>query len=240
MIFHARPPCADSLAAHSLRSGGTVWTYPLAGNHSYYFMLTERFWHWMGPKQGWSEPDDAGPATIDIGLAFSTVRSCVIVAGIWAAVSKGSSHNLARQDGVRFTHLGEREAFIGLGREGSFDSRMVWGIPSPVVMEEHGEIWFYFSGMSPGASLHARLRLTPGLRPSLTVVLVTSRCQPRPLWPTGPECAEPQCNGGCGLHPCPSGLGALPAWWRTTAGGAQSDPSHQTVDFNDFECGWLS
>ena len=146
MIFHARPPCADSLAAHSLRSGGTVWTYPLAGNHSYYFMLTERFWHWMGPKQGWSEPDDAGPATIDIGLAFSTVRSCVIVAGIWAAVSKDSSENLARQDGVRFTHLGEREAFIGLGREGSFDSRMVWGIPSPVVMEEHGEIWFYFSG----------------------------------------------------------------------------------------------
>ena len=121
MIFHARRPCADSLAAHSLRSGGTVWSYPLAGNNSYYFMLTERFWHWMGPKQGWSEPDDAGPATIDIGLAFST-------------------------DGVRFTHLGEREAFIGLGREGSFDSRMVWGIPSPVVMEEHGEIWFYFSG----------------------------------------------------------------------------------------------
>ena len=86
---------ADSLAAHP-RSGGTVWSYPLAGNNSYYFMLTERFWHWMGPDQGWSEPDDAGPATIDIGLAFSTVRSCVIVAGIWAAVSKDSSDNLAR------------------------------------------------------------------------------------------------------------------------------------------------
>jgi len=211
MISPTRRPCADSLAAHP-RSGGTVWSYPLAGNHSYYFMLTERFWHWMGPKQGWSEPDDAGPATIDIGLAFST-------------------------DGVRFTHLGEREAFIGLGREGSFDSRMVWGIPSPVVMEEHGEIWFYFSGRRKPP---CRLRLAPDLRPSLTVVLVTSRCQPRPLRPAGPERAEPQCHGGCGLHPCPSGLGALPAWWRTTAGGAQSDPSHQTVDFNDFECGWLS
>ena len=155
-------------------------------------MLTERFWHWMGPDQGWSEPDDAGPATIDIGLAFST-------------------------DGVRFTHLGEREAFIGLGREGSFDSRMVSGIPSPVVMEEHGEIWFYFSGISPGASLAARLRLTPDLRPSLTVVLVTSgvnRAHSGRLDPSAPSLNATE-DVGCIRAPLdselyPPGGGPLP------------------------------
>eukprot|EP01045_Picozoa_sp_COSAG04_P007613 COSAG04_NODE_401_length_14952_cov_3.941224_9_plen_108_part_00 len=41
-----------------------------------------------------------------------------------------------------------------------------------MVMEEHGEIWFYFSGISPGASLHARIRLTPDVRPSLIVFLL--------------------------------------------------------------------
>eukprot|EP01050_Picozoa_sp_SAG11_P018596 SAG11_NODE_2840_length_2915_cov_3.124956_1_plen_432_part_00 len=133
---HTPLPCSKGYCAPTMDYyGGTVWSYPLAGNGSYYFMFTDRFWHWMGARQGWTEPDDAGPATIDVGLAFST-------------------------DGLRFSHLGEREPFIGLGREGSWSSRMVWAIPSPVVMEEHGEIWFYFAGEGIAQAVLALKRQT--------------------------------------------------------------------------------
>ena len=103
--------------------GGDVWRYPAAGNGSYYFMLTQRLWHWEGAPQGWDEPGISGPAKIDIGLAFST-------------------------DMVRFTHLGGREPFIGVGRDGSWESRFVWAAPQPVIMEELGEIWIYYSGIN--------------------------------------------------------------------------------------------
>eukprot|EP01045_Picozoa_sp_COSAG04_P012041 COSAG04_NODE_794_length_10264_cov_35.102804_15_plen_120_part_00 len=84
----------------------------------------------------------SGPAKIDIGLAFST-------------------------DMIHFTHLGGRnphdhcilprvpamivrtgEPFIGVGRDGTWESRFVWAAPQPVVMEERGEIWIYYSGVN--------------------------------------------------------------------------------------------
>ena len=40
------------------------------------------------------------------------------------------------------------EPFIGVGRDGTWESRFVWAAPQPVVMEERGEIWIYYSGVN--------------------------------------------------------------------------------------------
>eukprot|EP01047_Picozoa_sp_COSAG01_P069102 COSAG01_NODE_10137_length_2240_cov_15.120972_2_plen_300_part_00 len=99
--------------------GGDVWQYPAAGNGTYYFMLTQRLWHWQTTAQNWAEHGMRGPAKIDVGLAFST-------------------------DGINFEHLGGREPFLGPGPDGGWESRFVWAAPQPVMMDN--EIWFYYAG----------------------------------------------------------------------------------------------
>ena len=47
-------------------------------------------------------------------------------------------------DGINFTHIGGREAFIGPQASGAFDSKFQWMLPYPVVKED-GEIFYYYS-----------------------------------------------------------------------------------------------
>jgi hypothetical protein len=47
-------------------------------------------------------------------------------------------------DGVNFQRLGGRKPFLNLGPEGAFDSRLVWAIPNPVIVDD--EIWVYYAG----------------------------------------------------------------------------------------------
>ena len=109
--------------------GGIVYQYPYAGNGSYYFMLLPRLHHWVGPNQGWTSPESkpGGPAKIDVGLAVS-------------------------RDGINFTQVGGRLPFIPVGQAGSWESRMVWGLPMPVLMpggtpdRPESELWIYYAG----------------------------------------------------------------------------------------------
>jgi hypothetical protein len=75
------------------------------------------------------------PAEIDVGLAVS-------------------------RDGLEFSHIAGREALLPLGRDGSFDSRMTWVLPQPVIRGD--QIFVYYAGSarnhngvtSPGRVCH--------------------------------------------------------------------------------------
>lgn len=79
-----------------------------------YIMLAEAYWHWK------ERPEKGlGPATFDVRLAVS-------------------------RDGKDFRRMPKREAFMPVGLDGRFDSRMVWAMPDPVRMGD--EIWIYYAG----------------------------------------------------------------------------------------------
>jgi len=102
--------------------GAVVWPYT-ASVDPLYFMFTQRTWHWEPEKAPVPEQVASGmpePAMIDVGLAVS-------------------------HDGINFTHIGGREAFIGPQASGAFDSKFQWMLPYPVVKED-GEIFYYYSG----------------------------------------------------------------------------------------------
>ena len=100
--------------------GGTVWLY-----ENVTFMFPQRTWHWSARKYpatgaGGPESHMYAPAVIDVGLAAS------------------------RDRGKSFTHLGSREPFITVGAAGGFASKMVWALPSPVVVGD--QIWIFYAG----------------------------------------------------------------------------------------------
>ncbi len=107
--------------------GAAVFRYPdLEGS---YVMLSQAFWHFKKrkPENRWglngkkdpSKGERLAPSTIDVRLAIS-------------------------RDGVKFQRLGRRKPFLNLGPEGAFDSRLVWAIPNPVIVDD--EIWVYYAG----------------------------------------------------------------------------------------------
>ncbi len=50
------------------------------------------------------------------------------------------------RDGVHFRRCGGRRPFMSPGLEGSFSSRMIWSMPTPVRMGD--ELWIYYSGLN--------------------------------------------------------------------------------------------
>jgi len=83
--------------------------------HGVYIMLGQAFWHWFDR----APKPRLGPNTMDVRLCVS-------------------------RDGKRFEHVGDRAPFLTLGPDGSFYSRMVWAIPSPIRMGD--ELWLYYWG----------------------------------------------------------------------------------------------
>ena len=104
--------------------GALVWPYPDSST-PLYFMLTQRTQHWGAEavQPGRQDPlvGMPGPAMIDVGLAVS-------------------------RDGSTFKHVGGRESFLHGGAPGTFDSKMQWMMPSPVMRHDFGELWFYYGG----------------------------------------------------------------------------------------------
>jgi hypothetical protein len=106
--------------------GAAVFRYP--DPDGVYIMLSQPFWHYKrrpaeerwgkSGKENLRDGEYLGPSTIDVRLAVST-------------------------DGIDFQRVGDRKPFLGLGPEGSFDSRTVWAIPNPVRMGD--ELWFYYA-----------------------------------------------------------------------------------------------
>jgi hypothetical protein len=107
--------------------GATVFRYP--NDDGPYIMLSQAFWHFKRrpPEERWGisgekdprKGERLAPSTIDVRLAVS-------------------------QDGIHFHRLGGRKPFLNLGTEGTFDSKMVWVIPNPIIVDD--EIWIYYVG----------------------------------------------------------------------------------------------
>ena len=94
--------------------GATV--FPYSENKSLYIMLAQSFWHWVPDTkyQGTEEP-----GMRDVRLAIS-------------------------RDGKSFERMGDRKAFMTPGPLGRFDSKQIWALPNPIIMDD--EIWIYYVG----------------------------------------------------------------------------------------------
>jgi hypothetical protein len=107
--------------------GASVFTYP--DDNGPYVMLSQAFWHFKQrePDKRWgakgkkdkTEQERLAPSIMDVRLAAS-------------------------KDGLHFKHLGDRKPFLKPGGEGTFDSKRVWVLPNPVVVDD--EIWIYYAG----------------------------------------------------------------------------------------------
>ncbi len=108
--------------------GATVFKYPDDAPDSAYIMIAHAFWHWQRrPKEqragGYEdhkfEFEVLAPATLDDRLAVS-------------------------RDGIHFSRLGDRRAFIPLGFSGTFSSKWTWSLPNPIRVGN--ELWIYYFG----------------------------------------------------------------------------------------------
>lgn len=79
-----------------------------------YIMLAQAFWHWKG-----TGGRDLRPGMRDVRLLIS-------------------------RDSKEFKRIGSRKKFMGPGPSGRFDSKQIWVMPNPIVMDD--EIWIYYSG----------------------------------------------------------------------------------------------
>ncbi len=80
--------------------------------HGVYLALAHAFWHW------YERPERLlGPNRFDVRLMVS-------------------------RDGKDFERVGGRAPFLRLGPEGSFRSRMIWALPTPIRMGN--ELWIYY------------------------------------------------------------------------------------------------
>lgn len=79
-------------------------------------MLTQAFWHWKPRPSG---QKGLAPASFDVRLAVST-------------------------DSRTFRRVGDWQPFMAGGADGQFDSRYVWVLPNPVVVDD--EVWIYYVG----------------------------------------------------------------------------------------------
>ncbi len=102
-----------------------VFRYPDGSADSPFIMLADTYWHWkeyppeirnMGKGEAGNE---LAPAAIDVRLSVS-------------------------RDGVSFERLGGRKPFIGVGLEGTWNSKWVWALPNPIRMGD--ELWIYYFG----------------------------------------------------------------------------------------------
>jgi hypothetical protein len=126
--------------------GAVVWPYTESST-PLYFMFLQRTWHW-GSTPGANASKMAGPAMIDVGLAFS-------------------------RDGINFAHMGDRESFLHGGAPGSFDSKFQWMMPNPVKRDD--EIFYYYGGLNrdhaeviDGGTLRSGVGLARGRLDGLT------------------------------------------------------------------------
>lgn len=111
--------------------GANVFKYP--DQHGVYAMLANANWYWYDREPIVTTVHDDleverletqqiyGPSRFDVRLAVS-------------------------RDGVGFKRCGGRRPFLSPGQEGSFSSRMVWSMPTPVQMGD--ELWIYYSGQN--------------------------------------------------------------------------------------------
>lgn len=83
-----------------------------------YLMLAQAFWHWVPNTvyQGTGEP-----GMRDVRLAYS-------------------------KNSIDFRRIGNRKAFMTPGLLGNFDSKQIWAMPNPIIMDD--EIWFYYCGVN--------------------------------------------------------------------------------------------
>ena len=65
------------------------------------------------------------------------------------------------RDGTNWQRVGQRRPFIPNGPEGSYDSGMIFVAQPPLVREDRGEIWLYYTGFKKGA-LGREPRREPG------------------------------------------------------------------------------
>lgn len=103
-----------------MESGNTVDYYgaTVFPYENVYILLAQAFWHWIPETefQGTGEP-----GMRDVRLAVS-------------------------RDSREFQRVGGRKAFMTPGPLGRFDSRQIWVLPQPVVMDD--EIWLYYCGVN--------------------------------------------------------------------------------------------
>jgi len=83
-----------------------------------YIMLAQAFWHWM-PNTTYQGTDE--PGMRDIRLAVS-------------------------RNSIDFKRVGNRKPFLTPGTLGRFDSKQIWVLPNPVVMDD--ELWIYYCGVN--------------------------------------------------------------------------------------------
>lgn len=94
--------------------GATVFPY-----ENVYIVLAQAFWHWIERDPRDLRPGTRRPGTRDVRLLIS-------------------------RDSKEFTRVGSRKAFMGPGPFGRFDSKQIWAMPNPIVMDD--EIWIYYNG----------------------------------------------------------------------------------------------
>src|SRR5690606_5235919 len=83
-----------------------------------YIMMAQAFWHWL--------PDTEYHGTGEPGMR-----------DIRLAISRNS------QD---FKRVGGRKFFMTPGPMGRFDSKQIWVLPQPIIMDD--EIWIYYCGVN--------------------------------------------------------------------------------------------
>jgi hypothetical protein len=96
--------------------GATV--FPYSETEGLYIMLAQAFWHW--------QPTDAETGTLAPGMR-----------DVRLAVSR---------DSKTFTRVGDRRPFMRPGPSGRFDSRQIWAMPNPIIMDD--EVWIYYSALN--------------------------------------------------------------------------------------------
>ena len=108
--------------------GATVFKYPDSGPDSAYIMMAHAYWHWAGR-----------PAADQYGEpSYHTFGQIVL------APAKFDVRLLASRNGIEFSRLGDRKAFIAPGFVGTHSSKLVWSMPDPIRMGN--ELWIYYVG----------------------------------------------------------------------------------------------
>lgn len=108
--------------------GATVFKYPDNTPDSVYMMLAHAYWHWEGRPEEQQEG----------GYDHHKFQFPVL------APAKFDVRLCASRDGANFERLGNRKPFLSQGFPGTFSSKMVWSMPSPIQMGE--ELWIYYVG----------------------------------------------------------------------------------------------
>ena len=111
--------------------GALVFKYP--DPDGVYVMLANANWYWYDREPVVTVVRD------DLGVPREETQNIY-------GPSRFDARLSVSRDGINFKRCGGRRAFLKPGTEGSFSSRMVWAMPSPIPMGD--ELWFYYSGIN--------------------------------------------------------------------------------------------